>query len=127
MNNNLNNKEKVPINHANIIDGFSELHGIKHYISFSSYCGICDSEIFVSSMIQKFILEKNKVPVKFLKRGAVYCEECKDRRARINFLSKGDKWQVTENGKAELIELQNIENNLKSHSKGLYEKADWPY
>jgi hypothetical protein len=57
----------------------------------------------------------------------VYCDKCRRRRSRINWLKSGDKWRTVQNGKDELEDLLAEERNVKSRSKHLYEGAMWPY
>lgn len=120
-------KEPLLIDHSSIIDGFGELTEHKQYKPFNSYCGICDQNVYVTSAIQKYIVEINKVPVKMLRRGAIFCENCKTRRAKINYLKNGNKYLEVEEGKTELINLRKEEQEIKSQSKGLYESGEWPY
>lgn len=115
------------INHNEIIDGFSELQDHKNYLSFNSYCGICDDKILVTPENQKYLLEEKKVPVKMLKRGALFCNSCSKRRARINYLRKGNQFLEEKNGRANLNELEKEENELERMSKSLYLSAEWPY
>ena len=113
--------------HSIIIDGFAELINYKNYQPFSSFCGICDDQIIVTSAVQKHLIETKKVPVKMLKRGAIFCTTCKERRARINYLRKGNKFLEEENGRAELIDLEKEEQELKGNSTGLFSSSTWPY
>lgn len=127
MSRNTKKEPLTPINHSSIIDGFGELHDSANYMPFDSYCGVCDKQIHVSPAAQKYLLEVKQIPVKFLKRGAIYCDECRDRRSRINYLRKGDKWLEVENGKEELNQLQNEESRLEAGSSNRYLDAKWPY
>jgi len=117
----------VLIEHGKVIDGFAELEKHSHYIAFDTFCGICDAPVSVSPELQKYLLEAKAIPVKMLRRGAVYCDKCRQRRSRINLLRSGDKWRMVQNGKDELEDLLAEERNLKSRSNHLYEGAMWPY
>ena len=115
--------------HSKIMDGFGELARHKFYKSFRSHCGICDREIQVTPSVQKWLLEKKGLPVKMLRRGAVFCEACTRRRARIKYLRKNDNGKGIENGDGvqELEELSWQEACLEAESESLYENAHWPY
>ncbi|MDF1699242.1 MAG: hypothetical protein P1U56_25530 [Saprospiraceae bacterium] len=120
-------KPNTNIEHDKIIDGFAELYHHKKYIEFHSNCGICSTKICVTPRTQKYVLEVKGVPVKMMKRGALFCENCRKRRARINYLKKGNKFIEVENGKAELKSLRDEEYNLKWSSGGNDKTYDWPY
>jgi hypothetical protein len=123
----LEQRQLLPINHSIIIDGFAELKTHINYLPFDSFCGICDKNMLVTAAVQKHVVEVRQVPVKMMKRGALFCESCSKRRGRINFLKNGNKFLEEENGKAELIDIEKEEKELQSQSKGLYSAADWPY
>lgn len=118
---------EVLIEHNKLIDGFAELTKHRCYLSFDTFCGICDAAVTVSPRTQKYMLEVKSIPVKMLRRGAVYCVKCRQRRSRINWLKRGDRWRAERNGKEELKDLLSEEQNLKNRSKRLYENAQWPY
>ena len=120
-------EQLLPIKHADIIDGFTELQDHINYLPFNSFCGICDGKIAVSPRDQKHVLEVKKVPVKMMRRGALLCENCIKRRGRINYLKKGNKFIEEENGKTDLSKLESQEKELKWKSKGLFGSIDWPY
>lgn len=122
-----NERQRLPIDHRQLIDGFAELQHHVNYQAYRSFCGICDSQILVTAAIQKHLLEKKKIPVKFLRRGAVYCQTCKDRRVRINFLRKGDHFRAVEGGLDELKRLQAEELEEERKSKQRFHSDEWPY
>ena len=117
----------LSIDHSKIIDGFAELTNHVNYLPFDTYCGICDAECHVSPAAQKYILESNRVPVKMLQRGDVYCENCRARRAEINSLRRRDRHRDVEGGRELLDRLTNEENTLKAKSKRLFHNGNWPY
>jgi len=115
------------IEHDKIIDGFAELTHHTNYIEFHVNCGICSIKICATPEIQKYVLEVKGVPVKMMKRGALFCENCSKRRARINYLKKGNKFIEVENGKTELKNLQDEENKFEWNSGASDKPYDWPY
>ena len=117
----------VPIDHTKVTDGFGQLRGHGVYVPFATYCGICDDPVVLSPREQKYLLEVKGVPVKFLQRGAAYCQRCAKRRARINFLARGDRWRQEPDGAAELEGLRLEESTQQLHSRERYRKAEWPY
>lgn len=117
----------IKIDHEKIIDGFAELDHHKKYIEFHIHCGVCSTKTYVSPEIQKYILEIKGVPVKMMKRGALFCETCRKRRARINYLKKGNKYLEVENGKTDLKKLQDEENKIRRNSSRSIFTYDWPY
>ena len=117
----------VPIEHARITDGFAELESHQYYRPLATYCGICDGPITVSALEQKYLLERGSVPVKRLRRGAVFCPECAKRRARIKALRSGDRWRTVPGGKEELSQLTAEEARLQAQSVHRYLHAEWPY
>jgi len=120
-------KRNTKIEHDKIIDGFAELNNHKDYIEFYANCGICSTAICVTPEIQKYVLEIKGVPVKMMKRGALFCDNCRKRRARINYLKKGNKFIEVENGKIELKNLQEEERNVRWNSGANGNSYDWPY
>jgi hypothetical protein len=60
---------EVLIEHDKLIDGFAELTKHRHYLSFETFCGICDTPVTVSPKTQKYMLEVKAIPVKMLRRG----------------------------------------------------------
>jgi hypothetical protein len=123
----MKSKDTLPIAHSKLIDGFAQLKEYTHYLPFASFCGLCDVEIWVSAAVQQHLLETKRVPVKMLMRGAVFCEGCTQRRARINFLRKNDHYHTIENGLAELNRLLHEEREKSSSSAHRYHLAVWPY
>ncbi len=116
-----------PIDHSLIIDGFSELTTHKHYLPFDAACGICGTRYPVSSREQKYIVEMNGVPVKHLTRGAVFCEECLQRRVAIKGLSKHHQDKDTVAGKILLKKLIAEEEKLKYQKRQHDPEKCWPY
>ena len=115
----------LPIDHSAVIDGFGQLVNHVNYLPFETFCGLCDAPCHVTSRTQKHILETNRVPVKMLQRGAIYCERCRVRRTRINELRKADNYTRVVGGKEELDEL--IAEEKRMQSKNRYLDGEWPY
>src|SRR3954449_9872814 len=95
----------IPIDHSQITDGFADLSSHQFYRSLSTYCGICDRPITLSPLEQKYLLEKNSVLVKIVRRGPAFSGEGVKRRARIKLLRAGEHWRSQEGGKEELDRL----------------------
>ena len=117
----------VPIDHHRIVDGVGQLDGCVSYVPFDTYCGICDESCHVAPRMQKYILEENGVPVKSLQRGAVFCERCRARRARIHALRRGDGWRRVPGGAEEVERLEREERDARAESRRRFEGAPWPY
>jgi hypothetical protein len=113
--------------HDKLIDGLVNWRSITAYLPFDTFCGVCDKPFSLSPRTQKYMLEVKSIPVKMLRRGAVYCVKCRRRRSRINWLKSADKWRTEPHGKEELNDLLEEERNLKSRSRHRYKIATWPY
>jgi hypothetical protein len=116
-----------PISHHKLIDGFGELAASSVYLPFETFCGICDAPFVVHPRIQKYMLEVRQIPVKMLRRGAVFCLACRRRRSRLNWLRHHDRWRSTPGGADERDRLRSEENSALAQSRRLYETAPWPY
>jgi hypothetical protein len=114
-------KGAIRIDHAKVIDGHRELIG-NHYIGFDSHCR-CDQPIHISADTQRYLLEEKQIPVKMLMRGAVLCEDCRRRRARMAVLRD----LSTETAREELRKLEQEEDRIETTSNRKYERASWPY
>lgn len=117
----------IPIDHARIVDSQAQLVGFPNYVPFDTYCGICDSKCHVTPRTQKYILEVRRVPVSALRQGAVFCESCRARRARIQALRRNDRWRTVEDGASELSRLEAEEAVARQNSKAQYTVGNWPY
>lgn len=117
----------VQIDHARIVDGFGEMRAHSVYRPLRTYCGVCDSQVELSPATQKYMLEVVGVPVKMLRRGAVFCVPCRKRRSRITWLESGDRWRGCPEWQSELRLLRSEERTLKAQSERRYETAPWPY
>ena len=115
------------IDHAKVMDGFGQLRGHEVYRPIATFCGICDEPIELSAREQKYLLEVKGVPVKFLRRGAAYCQRCTARRARINYLRRGDRWRQEPEAADELARLRAEERDHLGHSRQRFRGAEWPY
>jgi hypothetical protein len=73
------------------------------------------------------MLEVNRVPVKMLQRGAVFCEPCRVRRSRIKALRKEHPQRQGQSGVEELDRLEAEEADAQRGAGRKYEKASWPY
>jgi hypothetical protein len=120
-------KVTFAINHHKLIDGFGELNGSRVYVPFATFCAICDAPFVLHPRIQKYMLEVRQIPVKMLRRGAVFCLECRRRRSRINWLHRHDRWRSITGGGEERDRLRTAESNALAHSRRLYASAVWPY
>jgi hypothetical protein len=120
-------EEPVLIDHTKIIDGFGDLVKYRHYRPFASHCGKCEAPIVVSGKTQQYLLEVKGIPAKFLMRGVVFCDACRKRRARLNWLKSGDRWRTEPDGEEELARLRETEEQSRRQSRHLYEHAPWPY
>jgi hypothetical protein len=92
-----------------VIDSQELLRGFTNYVPFDSSCGMCGTVCHVTPKTQKYILEMNRVPVSAMLQGAVFCEECRARRARLKVLRRNDRWRQEPNGAAELERLEGEE------------------
>jgi len=116
----------LPIDHSRIMDGFQELARHASYVAFETFCGICDIAILATAFDQKHLLEAKGVPVKALRRGALFCRSCRTRRARIRELRKRTPRRDTE----EFVELRGLEAEeaeARRTAGRRYETARWPY
>lgn len=116
-----------PIDHSVIIDGFAELAQHNQYLPFDTPCGICGLACHVSSRQQKYILEVNRVPVKMLVRGAVFCEGCLERRVALKELRKGRHDHDKATAKALIEKYLAEEEKLKRQARPLSASTNWPY
>jgi hypothetical protein len=114
-----------PIDHNAIMDGLSELAKHKHYIPFDTFCGICGEACHVTSREQKYILEVRGVPAKMLRRGAVFCDACLERRVKIKGLRQHHHDKGDSAGKLLLKKLIAEEDELKMRPREI--SGDWPY
>lgn len=119
--------QNVPIEHGKLIDSVGLLRGFRLYRPIKTFCGICDAPFTLSPAVQKYILEVNRVPVKMLQRGAIYCVACRRRRSRIKWRKRGDRWRTEPKRKEELDRLVAEEEELKRNSKCRYETAKWRF
>jgi hypothetical protein len=115
------------ISHHKLIDGFGELSSSSVYGPYETFCGICDARCVLQPRIQKYMLEIQRVPVKMLRRGAVFCLHCRKRRSRLNWLHHHDRWRNVPNGAEERDRLRAEERDAMALSKRRYENATWPY
>lgn len=116
-----------PICHAQLIDGFGELKSHSRYLAFETFCAICDEPFTLHPGAQKYLLEVKQIPVKMLRRGAVFCVRCRKRRTRINWLHHHDRWRTVLNGAEERARLREEERQLAETSRQRYVGAIWPY
>lgn len=114
-----------PIDHSAIMDGLSELTAYKNYKPFDTFCGICGAACHVTSREQKYILEVKGVPAKMLRRGAVFCDMCLERRVKIKGLRKHHHDKGDSAGKVLLKKLIAEEDALKMQPKEI--GSNWPY
>ena len=119
----------MQIDHTKITDSSGDFVNIIEYIDFTTNCGICGVEFLLTSAAQKYILEVRRVPVKLLRKGAAFCDECTSRRSKINSLKRAEKWRTLPHGKEELHRL--LQEELALELRESHHKPDreypWPY